>query len=178
MSSPHAARALFDFSVPGAALGWRTVDDVVMGGRSSSRFRPTSDGTACFEGTLSLEQGGGFSLAKKPVALDLSPYRGVALHVRGDGKRYHLNLYNEATPNAVSYRAAFHCEPDVWRTLFVSFDALVPTSRGRRVPEASAFDPADVRAFGLLISDQQAGPFCLELAWIKAVLHLKGSAGP
>ena len=178
MPSSRAARLLFDFSAPDAARGWRIIDDVVMGGRSSSRFGPTSEGTACFEGTVSLEQNGGFASAKKPVALDLSPYRGVGLRVRGDGKRYHLNLYNEATPKAVSYRAAFHSESDVWRTLLVPFSALVPTSRGRHVPEAPTFDPADVRALGLLISDQQAGPFCLELAWVEAVFHLEEDSRP
>ena len=164
-----SSRLLFDFSAPDAAVDWRTVDDVVMGGCSSSRFGPTSEGTACFEGTVSLEQGGGFASAKKQASLDLSPHRAVALRVRGDGKRYYLNLYADAAPNAVSYRAPFHCEPDVWRTLVIPFSALVPTSRGRHVPDAPAFDASRVQALGLLLSNRQAGDFRLELAWIKAI---------
>ncbi|MGI9173766.1 MAG: CIA30 family protein [Rhodothermales bacterium] len=163
------SRLLFDFSAPDAAADWRTVDDVVMGGRSSSRFGPTSEHTACFKGMVSLDQGGGFASVRKQASFDLSPYRAVTLRVRGDGQQYYLNLYTDAAPNAVSYRASFQPEPDVWRTLVVPFSALAPTSRGRRIPDAPAFDASMVRALGFLISDRQAGDFRLELAWIKAI---------
>jgi monofunctional biosynthetic peptidoglycan transglycosylase len=48
------------------------------------------------------------------------------------------------------------------------FLAFAPTFRGRVLSGAPPLDPGAVRRLGLLISDRQAGPFALELAWIAA----------
>jgi hypothetical protein len=49
------------------------------------------------------------------------------------------------------------------------FSEFVPTFRGRTVPGAPPLDLSRVVTVGLMISDKQAGPFRLEIAWIKAV---------
>ena len=47
---------------------------------------------------------------------------------------------------------------------------FVPTFRGRVLSGEPLLDPAKVTSVGFLISDKQAGPFQLEVAWIKATL--------
>ena len=41
------------------------------------------------------------------------------------------------------------------------------TSFGRVVKDAGPVDPAEVNALGLLLGDKKAGPFKLEVEWIK-----------
>ena len=40
---------------------------------------------------------------------------------------------------------------------------------GRALDNVPALDPSAIYQFGFLISDKQAGPFNLEIDWIKAI---------
>lgn len=159
---------LFDFTDPEPAptSAWRNIDDPVMGGVSHSTFEPTDEGAA-FAGTVSLEQGGGFASVRAPESTyDLSAHEGLRLRLRGDGKRYWLTTYTE-TGGSISYRAPIQPRTE-WATIRVPFADLTPYRRGTTVPDAPPFDPAQVRAVGFLIADEQDGPFRLEVAWIRA----------
>lgn len=159
---------LFDFvsSDDDPAANWRSVDDVIMGGVSESRFEKTEEGAA-FAGDVSLEQGGGFASVRSPAdEWDVSGCDTFALRVRGDGKRYWLTTYTESGPD-VSYRARL--EPSSsWAVVRVPFRSLRPYRRGEPVPDARPFDPSRLRAIGFLIADKQDGPFRLEVQWIRA----------
>lgn len=167
-----ASSALFDFTSPSAdAANWRSIDDPVMGGVSSSEFVDTDEGAA-FTGTVSLEYGGGFASVRAPESsYDLSGYDGLRVRLRGNGKRYWLTAYTTAG-GSVSYRAPMQ-PPEHWTTLAVPFDTLTPYRRGTEVPDAPAFDPAQLREIGFLIADKQAGPFRLEIQWIRAGLDAR-----
>jgi monofunctional biosynthetic peptidoglycan transglycosylase len=163
-----ARSVLFDFAAPDPdpAAAWRSVNDVVMGGVSEGSFEPAEAGAA-FTGTVSLERGGGFASVRAPEAsYDLSGADGLRLRLRGDGKRYWCTLYTTAG-RSVSYRAPI-APPEDWTTLAVPFGDLVPYRRGTKRPDAPPFDPAQVRTLGFLIADEQAGPFRLEVARIRA----------
>lgn len=160
---------LFDFSPPDSdpPEGWRNIDDPVMGGVSESTFEATESGAA-FTGTVSLERGGGFASVRAPESdYDLGGHAGLRFRLRGDEKRYWCTVYTEAG-GSVSYRARV-APPETWTTVDVPFDALTPYRRGQKRPDAPPFDPAQVRALGFLIADKQAGPFRLEVAWIRAM---------
>jgi monofunctional biosynthetic peptidoglycan transglycosylase len=168
MPSPQT---LFDFQTPDAAENWRTINDTVMGGVSTSEFVATDEG-AVFQGTVSLDRGGGFASVRAPEdRYDLSGTGGLRLVVRGDEKRYKLTLYTRSG-GRISYRVPFDA-PRTWHTVALSFDALTPFRRGRRVPDAPPFDPSDVRALGVLIGDKQAGPFRLYIRSIVAAANLE-----
>ena len=55
------AQVIFDFNKKSDLQDWIIVNDVVMGGRSSSTFKLDEDGEGVFEGNISLENNGGFS---------------------------------------------------------------------------------------------------------------------
>ena len=101
-------QTLIHFELPDSLNEWTTVDDVVMGGVSSSRIRHDPEGFAVFEGTLSLENNGGFcalrsgTLTQRPLGAD-----SFLLDVRGDGKRYKLNVRTDDAFDGVSYQARF-----------------------------------------------------------------------
>ena len=50
----------------------------------------------------------------------------------------------------------------------LAFKDFVPTFRGRILTDVPPLNPTKATSVGLLISDQQEGPFKLEVAWIKA----------
>jgi NADH dehydrogenase [ubiquinone] 1 alpha subcomplex assembly factor 1 len=56
----------------------------------------------------------------------------------------------------------------VWEEHRLAFSDFIPTFRGRVLANVPPLRPANIRSVGLLISDQQAGPFKLEVAWIQA----------
>lgn len=158
---------LLDFSDPHAPR-LSPVNDVVMGGRSASRFRLTGDGTGVFEGRVSLANGGGFASLRGPIeSTDLSACAGVLARVRGDGKRYRLTLRNDRRLSGVNWMQELAPPADRWVELALPFHDFQPSLRGRRPSDPKPLDPARIRQVGLMIADRQEGPFRLEVAWIR-----------
>jgi monofunctional biosynthetic peptidoglycan transglycosylase len=159
---------IFDFAGEGAIESWYPVHDVVMGGVSEGGIRG-GEGTAVFAGTVSLDRGGGFaSIRSRPEHTDLSARTGLELHVKGDGKRYDLNLRNDAAFDGIYYKARFEASATGWTAVRIPFESFVPTYRGRVIRDAPPLDPAKIMSFGLMISDKQEGPFRLEIRRIAA----------
>jgi hypothetical protein len=158
---------LYDFGREGAVAGWSPISDTVMGGLSTASLDRTSHGTAIFRGRVSLENDGGFaSIRSRPRDYDLQGFSALVLDVRGDGRRYRINLKTDVRFDGVLYRSELTGTPE-WRTVTLPFDHFVPVLRGRRVPDAPALDPSRVRSIGLMVSDGP-GEFRLELRSIKA----------
>lgn len=156
--------SVFDFGDPRRDGGFRPIDDAVMGGRSRSRAA-VAGGVLCFEGEVSLEDGGGFaSIRSTPAPLDLTGADGLALRVRGDGKRYKVNLRSEDSLDGVTWQAAFETATGGWEVVLLPFSRFAPVVRGQAAPGAGPLHPGRIRTVGLLISDRQAGPFRLEVA--------------
>jgi monofunctional biosynthetic peptidoglycan transglycosylase len=162
-------KMLYDFSDTEAAVGWTAIDDVVMGGVSSSAIETTEKGTVLFAGGVSLENNGGFaSIRSGPRRWDLGAYSGIAMRFRGDGQRYKLNLKTDTSFDGILYRAPFETREGEWQTVRFPFSEFVASFRGRVVSDALPLNPARIASIGLLISDKQAGPFRLEIAWLAA----------
>lgn len=162
-----ASRELYDFDKLEAAKNWQIVNDGVMGGRSSSKLTIADGGIAIFSGDLSLENNGGFaSVRSKPANLELKPEQEVVVRVRGDGRRYTFNLYVAQSRMAFSYQAEFETKKDQWIEVHLPLAQFVARSFGRRV-EGSLLDPNQVNSVGILLGDKTAGPFELQIDWIK-----------
>jgi NADH dehydrogenase [ubiquinone] 1 alpha subcomplex assembly factor 1 len=160
---------LFDFSGADAAREWQTVNDGVMGGVSDGKFKITDQKTLEFYGTLSLENNGGFaSVRSKAKKLDLQKGDVLLARVRGDGRDYSINLYVPRPLTAFSYRAIVKTKKDEWIEVRLPLEKFEATSFGRVVKDAGPVDPAEVNALGFLLGDKKAGPFKLEVEWIKA----------
>jgi len=160
---PH----LFDFVRADAATEWQTVNDGVMGGVSEGNFKVAAK-TLEFFGTLSLENNGGFtSVRTKAKKIGLENGDTLVARIRGDGREYSLNLYIDKPLMAFAYRAALQTKKDIWIEVKVPLDKFEATSFGRVVKDAGTVKPSEVNAVGFLLGDKQAGPFKLEVAWIK-----------
>jgi NADH dehydrogenase [ubiquinone] 1 alpha subcomplex assembly factor 1 len=163
-----ALLTLFDFTRIEAAKEWQTVNDGVMGGVSNGRFKITDSKTMEFFGTLSLANNGGFaSVRTKARKLDLEKGDTLVTKVRGDGRAYMLNLYPAKSQVAYSYRAPLPTKKDEWIELKIPLDQFEATSFGRVVSNAGAVKPSEINSIGFMLGDKKAGPFKLEIEWIK-----------
>lgn len=168
MTAAAEAVRLFGFEQPADAGAWRSIDDVVMGGRSSSGVVPVEGGGAAFVGEVSLENNGGFASVRSPdLPRGLSGFDGLRLRVRGDGRRYGLTVRVANVPAPLRYQAEFDTAPGQWQTVTVPFGALRGKIFGNTVP-APPLPARWAREIGFIISDGQAGPFRLEVEWIDA----------
>lgn len=162
-------KTLFDFS-GSDSRPWESIDDSIMGGFSQSGSEITGHGSLLFSGSVSLENQGGFASVRSPAGdYDLGGYTGILLRVKGDGKDYQLGLRIDLFFDGVSYLAGFNPPRDNWGEIFLPFNAFAPTHHGQQLPNAAPLDTHHIRSFLLLIAGQQAGPFRLEIAWVKAV---------
>ena len=161
-------QVLFDFTGADAAKEWQTVNDGVMGGVSEGKFKITDEKTLEFFGTLSLENNGGFaSVRTKAKKLGLEKGDTLVAKVRGDGREYSLNLYVNKPLIAFSYRATVQTKKDEWIEIKVPLDKFEATSFGNLVKDAGPVNPTEVNAVGFLLGDKKAGPFKLEVEWIR-----------
>jgi monofunctional biosynthetic peptidoglycan transglycosylase len=160
-------RVLFTFDKPAAAKQWQTVNDGVMGGVSDGRFKINDDKNMEFFGTLSLENNGGFaSVRSRPTAVNLRKSDSIVARLRGDGREYTMNLYVPRGSGGYSFRQSFKTKKGVWINVSFPLDKFVATYRGRVFPNQK-LDPNKVNSMGFLLGDKKAGPFKLEVEWIK-----------
>ena len=160
---------LFDFEKRDDLQEWRVVNDGVMGGLSRGEIIRTDSSTAVFQGIISLENNGGLSSTRTlPRPYNLDGYDGITLRVRGDGQTYQFRLRLDDRFDGVSYRYSFQTKADEWMTIKVPFSECVPVFRGRKLTGVPPVSPGKIQQIGFLISDKQAGPFKLEVDWIKA----------
>ena len=165
------ARTVFAFADPAAVQGWHSVDDRIMGGSSLSRAEFVEGGGLRFRGVVSFDNGGGFASIRSPeAAYDLAGCTGLRLRVHGDGKHYKLGLRTDRFFDGVSYQAGFFTESAEWLEVDLPFAGFIPTHHGRQLTSAAPLDPARIQSFGLFIAERQAGPFHLEVGWIRKYL--------
>lgn len=169
VSVADTPQMLFDFGSAAAARDWQSVNDGVMGGRSTGRIRIADSGHLVFSGSLSLANNGGFaSIRSRGMGLKLQAGDSITLKVRGDGRRYSLNLYPSGRRTAFSFRANFETKQDEWTEVTVPLSKFVATSFGRVMPEVK-LKPDDISGLGILLGDKKAGLFQLEVSSISVI---------
>ena len=155
MTSPSLL--LTDFTSASSDLGWYVVNDNVMGGRSEGDFEK-EQGQLRFTGRTTTNGGGFSSIRTQPVQL-----------IRGDGRRYTWRLTTDARwrGRPISYWADFETRDGTWTTVNIPFAAFIPRYRGYQL-EGAALDAAKITGMGLMIYDDEDGPFELQLASVHA----------
>lgn len=162
-------KTIIDFSDPDEYEYWEVINDVVMGGISSSGISVADHRAAVFEGEVSLDNYGGFaSMRTHPREFDLAGYRGFIIRARGDGKDYRLRLKVDEAYESIAYQAHFSTEAGRWILTRIPFELFTPVYRGQVIDNAPPLDSALIRRIGFMIADRQEGPFRLEIEWVKA----------
>ncbi len=164
MTAISASSPIFEFGT--GETGWFIRNDAVMGGVSSSRLR-IDDGVLSFAGRVRLENGGGFAgVRSEPKRVDLGSASSLTLRVRGDGKRYAVQLLTSSA-SRVTYRAEFATQAGSWQEVRVPLRSFYPTRSGNRL-RGPALESRNVAAFGLTFGNGRAENFQLEVDWIRA----------
>jgi NADH dehydrogenase [ubiquinone] 1 alpha subcomplex assembly factor 1 len=147
-----------DFTNPKTMRDCWIVNDSVMGGVSQSSLREDPHGMF-FEGQVSLENNGGFASMRSSVQFPPGT-QVLELLAKGDGKQYKLVLRTATAPR-VTYAADFIAEP-TWQSHRFNLNQFKSTFRGQAI-DAPTLSFADVIEFGILISNNQAGRFAIQL---------------
>ena len=149
-----ADRSITEFNPDeNSKFGWRITNDGVMGGLSKGKVSFTDEGTMKFQGTLSLENNGGFSTVRSnTTSLDLSDAEGLAMRVKGDGRTYELRLTSDARYRSmgVSFKGEFPTTEGEWREVRVAFNDLKGSWRGRQLDD-KVFNPSKVERMGMTL---------------------------
>ena len=155
---------LFDFNKKTSANQWRVVDDVVMGGISSSKITVNSNGHGVFSGHVSTQNNGGFSSVRHQLKSDVSKSSSFEIKIKGDGKKYQFRIKSKLNEYH-SYKFDFKTSGE-WETLKIPFKELVPTFRGRLL-DMPHFQKGVLEEIGFLISNKVEEDFSLEIDYIQ-----------
>ncbi|MHA7130746.1 CIA30 family protein [Algoriphagus namhaensis] len=156
---------LVDFLNNSDASGWYVVDDGVMGGRSQGNFSISKEGFGVFEGTVSLENNGGFSSLRYrlPKTQEITQKSGK-LYLKGDGKKYQFRI-KRSSRDYHSYIYDFQTSGE-WEEVIVPLEKMYPAFRGRNL--AMEDYPADqIDEITFLIGNKKPENFRLEIAKIE-----------
>lgn len=126
------SKIIFDFDKNSNIKDWIIIDDVVMGGESLSTFKLNEDGFGVFEGSVSLDNNGGFSSVRyRFQKTELKQFTSIVVKLRGDGKEYQVRIksnYNDY----YSYIMPFSTSGE-WQEIKIPLKDMYPSWRGRRL---------------------------------------------
>ena len=162
-----APTALFDFADAASATGWATQNDTVMGGVSQSTST-WANGQLVFQGTLSLENNGGFTSLVSPIDEQLGQRAvgasAIVIDALGDGKTYVLQLRGADQTRFIQRFATVAGTQQKYVLPIDKFEAV--TSFLDPVANAAPIELANIRQVALYLLDKQAGEFELAVTSI------------
>ena len=170
---PQPAVVLVNLDDAAAVQAWTTVNDPVMGGRSTSQVTFGDPGLV-FSGTLSLENNGGFASARGPndsgIGQRAAGATSLLIRARGDGKTYVLKVGAAGQP--WSYIQRFATEAGVQRVYALPVGGFQPVGmRLDPAPDApQTLDPSTISQVAVYILDKQEGPFDIAITGIDAAV--------
>lgn len=162
--SSTVQKTIYDFSKQTKPSGWLIINDGVMGGLSRGNISMDEEGNGMFWGHVSLENNGGFSLARLSMpAVDATGYTKIVLEVKGDSKRYQFRL-KETKGQMHSYVHFFETSEE-WQRIEIPFDVLRPAFRGRAL-NLPQYSGGQIEEIGLLVGNKAEEDFKIQIRTI------------
>ena len=155
------SNTLFQFSSSTNPSSWTVVNDGVMGGLSKGSLTISDEGRGIFQGYVSLENNGGFSLIQHQfVSLNVKKYKAIVVRLKGDGKNYQVRLKANASDY---FNYAFNIKTKgSWETISIPFEKMTPQFRGRLLNMPS-FPGEQLEEVAFLIGNKKGEEFLLEI---------------
>lgn len=146
---------------------WRIVNDVVMGGLSSSTVI-VKDDKIVFTGNVSLENNGGFASLRSPVKdYGFQEFSGIEIKIKGDGKRYSISMKETSYFTGYFYTTSFQTKNEEWITVKLHFDQFKLYYFRRETNSNKNIPLNKIKEISLLIGDKQKGVFFVEIDYIR-----------
>ncbi|RKP07404.1 complex I intermediate-associated protein 30-domain-containing protein [Thamnocephalis sphaerospora] len=180
-------RVLQRLNTKEALSNWAVGCDKDIGGYSSASLDLTPEGTAKFHGTLSMRlprqrkhivRSGYAAMRCKgarptlfgDVFWDTTPFRFLLLRVRGDHRRYMVNLQTDGVIETDLFQhRLFLRRPGEWEDVLIAFRDFTQTNNGLILPDQMQMLRERVRTVGVSLADGQEGSFQLEIDHIKMI---------
>lgn len=156
---------IFDFSETENALGWRIINDGVMGGLSKGQIMQ-QENSGIFKGMVSTENNGGFTMAMLQVdQRDVSQYTRFKLRIKGDGKSYQFRCKSDKN-QMHSYVYTFKTSGE-WEEVTIPFEQMLPKFRGRDLNQP-VYQGQYLEEIAFLIGNKREENFQLMIKYIRA----------
>lgn len=157
--SSISPKVIFDFNKNSDINDWTIVDDIVMGGASSGTFKLNSDGFGVFQGSISLDNNGGFSSVRyRFPKTKVKDYTRIILKIKADGKNYQFRVKSNSG-DYYSYIAPFSTSGD-WQEIEIPLKDMYPSFRGRKLDQAN-FSKDYIEEIAFLIGNKKRENFKL-----------------
>lgn len=154
-----ASNLIVDFNIQSDLKNWTIVDDVVMGGKSSGSFKLNEDGHGVFEGSISLDNNGGFSsLRYRFEKIQVENSTKIALKLMGDGKDYQFRIKTNSG-DYYSYILPFSTTGE-WQEIEIELKDMYPSFRGRKLDQPN-FSASQLEEITFLIGNKKPENFKL-----------------
>lgn len=161
------SKLIFDFNNQADIQDWTIVDDVVMGGRSSSQFNINSDGFGVFKGVVSLDNNGGFSSVRYQLdKIEIKGFTKIKIRLKGDGKNYQFRIKNNSR-NYYSYITTITTSNE-WQDIEINLEDMYPSFRGRLL-NAPNFSHNYINQIAFLIGNKKNESFKLLIDKIELI---------
>lgn len=144
---------------------WSKIDDVIMGGKSSSGWNEVSwngegDSFCRYSGDLITDGGGFCGTTVKNINFNVDGFDGILLKVRGDGYRYKFRLKpKDSDPSdSTLYQAIFPTIKGIWEDIYIPFESFIRVKRTEvdyfcsPVNEVKSPIKGDMTSLGLMLS--------------------------
>ena len=161
----RGSHTLVTFDTKGERLEWDSLGDQVMGGQSDGALVHSAEGVGLFQGTVRLDNGGGFASVKAdlPEPVDASQWTGIELLAKGDGKTYKIGLRNSTNRRTIVYQHAFTPGAEEWSRIRLPFSEFIPTWRSKTLTDEVALNLSHLASVSLFVSGRQVGEFQLKM---------------
>ena len=157
-----------DFGSKKAGQNWYAVNDGVMGGLSDGSLKLTENSLK-FEGTISLENNGGFSSIRSEYGqYDLSKYTKVTMRIKTDNSSFALLLERHKRWFRPYFKQEFKVTAGEWQTVTFDFSEFDEYTVGRKkATTMTKSDLSSVIRMGFITNDKTAKAFSLEIDYIE-----------
>lgn len=147
---------------------WFSVNDTVMGGRSSGKTKYTEDALV-FSGSVSFENNGGFASVRSDYEIiDLSGFSEVTIKYRCEGQSLSLNFNYYQRWWYPNYKATLPETGMKWNTVTIPLGELKEYRVGRATGnKISAQKLERIIRLGIMTNDKKEGAFQAEIDYIK-----------
>lgn len=158
------AMNLYHFNSNNSPLDWLLVDDIVMGGNSCGNFSVNDAEHGVFEGEISLENNGGFSMMQHFFPkIEVQDFSKVLIRLKGDGKTYQFRV-KSSSKDYFSYIKPFNTS-GLWETIEIPFKDMYPVFRGRKLRKPN-YAGLSMEMIAFLFGNKKEESFRLEIASI------------